>query len=451
MKTYDIINAGPNNRFMANGRIVSNSGRNIQLQNLPQNHIPDLAGTREIIRNGDFELTEMLFDNIPDILSQLIRTALIPKEGYKFIVADYSSIEARILAWLAGETWRMQAFARGDDIYCASASKMFGVPVVKHGINGHLRQKGKVAELACIAEGQLVLTNHGLIPIEKVTTSDKVWDGESWVEHDGVIYKGEREVITYEGLTATPDHLIFHMNHYLPFGEIAGKKAELQGIQKVYDIRNAGRHHRFTVSGKLVHNCGYGGSIGAMKAMGGSAMGLSDSELKQIVTDWRTASPNIVKLWYAVDNVAMTAVIQRATTETHGIKFIYQNGILFVELPSKRRLAYIKPQIDVNRFGGDSLTYEGVGTTKKWERLETYGSKIVENIVQGIARDLLCHSMKTLSHCFIVATVHDEIIIEADKHMSVETVCKQMAEVPNWAEGLLLRADGFECPFYQKD
>ena len=325
--------------------ITGNSGRNIQLQNLPQNHIPDLAGTREIIRSGDFELAEMLYDNIPDILSQLIRTALVPRDGYKFIVADFSSVEARILAWLAGETWRMQAFARGDDIYCASASKMFGVPVVKHGINGHLRQKGKVAELAC----------------------------------------------------------------------------------------------------------GYGGSIGAMKAMGGSAMGLSDKELKQIVTDWRAASPNIVKLWYAVDDAAMTAVVQKTTTQTHGIKFIYQNGILFVELSSKRRLAYIRPQIDVNRFGGDSLTYEGVGTTKKWERLETYGSKIVENIVQGIARDLLCHSMKTLSHCFIVAHVHDELIIEADKRMSVEAVCKQMAEIPDWAEGLILRADGFECEFYQKD
>ncbi len=321
------------------------SGRNIQLQNLPQNHIADLAGTREIIRSGDFELAEMLYDNIPDILSQLIRTALVPRDGYKFIVADFSSIEARVLAWLAGETWRMQAFARGDDIYCASASKMFGVPVVKHGINGHLRQKGKVAELAC----------------------------------------------------------------------------------------------------------GYGGSIGAMKAMGGSAMGLSDSELKQIVTDWRTASPNIVKLWYAVDDAAMTAVVQRTATESHGIKFIYQNGILFVELPSKRRLAYIRPQIDVNRFGGDSLTYEGIGTTKKWERLETYGSKIVENIVQGIARDLLCHSMKTLSHCFIVAHVHDELIIEADKRMFVEAVCEQMAWVPDWAAGLLLRADGFDCEFYQKD
>ena len=440
--TFSFYGASKTGRF---------SSKNIQIQNLPQNHISDLAGTREIIRSGDFELAEMLYDNIPDILSQLIRTALIPKNGHKFIVSDYSSIEARVLAWLAGETWRMQAFSRGDDIYCASASKMFGVPVVKHGVNGHLRQKGKVAELACIAEGQLVLTNHGLIPIEKVSTDDKLWDGENWVKHDGVVYKGKREVITYEGLTATPDHLVFHRNHYLPLSEIAGKQAEIKGIQKVYDIRNAGRHHRFTISGKLVHNCGYGGSVGAMKAMGGSAMGLSDSELKQIVTDWRTASPNIVKLWYAVDNAAMTAVIQRTTTETHGIKFIYQNGILFVELPSKRRLAYIKPQIDVNRFGGDSLTYEGVGTTKKWERLETFGSKIVENIVQGIARDLLCHSMKTLSECRIVAHVHDELIIETDKNITLDYISKKMAETPYWAEGLILRADGFECQFYQKD
>ncbi len=427
------------------------AGRLIQLQNLRQNHITDLAEARALVKSGDYKALQMLYDDIPDTLSQLVRTAFVPKQGMKFIVADFSAIEARVIAWLAGEQWRMNAFANGEDIYCASASKMFGVPVVKHGINGHLRQKGKVAELACIAEGQLVLTNHGLIPIEKVSLNDRLWDGENWVSHDGVVYRGEREVITYDGLTATPDHLVFHMNHYLSFGEIAGKQAEIKGIQKVYDIRNAGRHHRFTVSGKLVHNCGYGGSVGAMKAMGGSDLGLSDEELKQIVTDWRTASPNIVKLWWDVDNAAKKAVRKKEITATHGLQFSYQSGILFIRLPSGRSLAYVKPRIEENAFGGESITYEGVGATKKWERIESYGPKFVENIVQGIARDLLCYSMKTLSSCFIVATVHDEIIIEADNRMSLEVLCEQMARVPEWAGGLLLRADGYECRFYKKD
>lgn len=220
---------------------------------------------------------------------------------------------------------------------------------------------------------------------------------------------------------------------------------------RLYDIRNAGQHHRFTVSGKLVHNCGYGGSVGAMKAMGGTEMGLSDEELKKIVDDWREASPNIVKLWWDVDNAVKECIRLRLPTETHGLSFTYEAGFLFIELPSGRRLAYVKPRIEPNQFGGESVTYEGVGTAKKWERLESYGPKFVENIVQGIARDLLMHSMQTLSHCFIVAHVHDEIIIEADKRMSLETVCKQMSRTPPWADGLLLRADGYECEFYRKD
>ena len=319
------------------------AGRNVQLQNLPQNHLPDLTEARELVKYGSFEDIQMLYDDVPDTLSQLIRTAFIPRQGMKFIVADFSAIEARVIAWLAGETWRMQAFADGKDIYCASASKIFGVPVVKHGINGHLRQKGKVAELAC----------------------------------------------------------------------------------------------------------GYGGSVGAMKAMGGS--GMSDAELKQIVTDWRTASPHIVQLWWDVENAAIKAVRDKTETETHGIHFSYESGFLFIRLLSGRRLAYVKPRIGENRFGGDSITYEGIGTGKKWERLETYSGKLVENIVQATARDLLFYSMQTLSQHFIVGHIHDEMIIECPKNTKLDEICQQMARTPDWAKGLLLRADGYECSFYKKD
>ena len=321
------------------------AGRNIQLQNLPQNHIPDLTEAREIVKYGYHDEIEMLYDDVPDTLSQLIRTAFIPGPGMKFIVADFSAIEARVIAWLAGEEWRIKAFENGEDIYCASASKMFGVPVVKHGENGHLRQKGKVAELAC----------------------------------------------------------------------------------------------------------GYGGSVGAMKAMGADSLGLSDTELKQIVTDWREASPHITDLWWSVDRAVKKAVKEKTTTETHGLTFSYESGFLFIELPSGRRLAYAKPRIGENQFGGESVTYMGINAQKKWDRLESYGPKFVENIVQGIARDLLMYSMHTLSHCFIVGHVHDEIIIEADRRMSVEEVCQQMARTPAWTEGLILRADGYECEYYKKD
>ena len=317
----------------------------IQIQNLPQNHISDLSEARELVKCGSFEDVQMLYDDVPDILSQLIRTAFIPRQGMKFIVADFSAIEARVIAWLAGEEWRMKAFANGEDIYCASASKMFGVPVVKHGENGHLRQKGKVAELAR----------------------------------------------------------------------------------------------------------GYGGSVGAMKAMGADALGLSDVELKQIVTDWREASPHITELWWAVDRAVKKAIKEKTTTETHRLKFSYESGFLFIELPSGRRLAYAKPRIGENQFGGESVTYMGINAQKKWDRLESYGPKFVENCTQGIARDLLMYSMQTLSHCLIVAHVHDEMIIEAPKDMSLEEVCQQMARTPKWSEGLILRADGYECEFYKKD
>lgn len=321
------------------------AGRNVQLQNLPQNHLPDLTEARELVKYGSFEDIQMLYDDVPDILSQLIRTAFIPRQGMKFIVADFSAIEARVIAWLAGEEWRMKAFANGEDIYCASASKMFGVPVVKHGENGHLRQKGKISELAC----------------------------------------------------------------------------------------------------------GFGGSVGAMKAMGADSLGLSDTELKQIVTDWREASPHITELWWAVDRAVKKAVKEKTATKTHGLLFSYEAGFLFIRLPSGRRLAYAKPYIGKNKFGGESVTYMGINAQKKWDRLESYGPKFVENCVQGIARDLLMYSMQTLSQYFIVGHIHDEMIIEASKDMSLEEVCQQMARTPKWAKGLILRADGYECEFYKKD
>lgn len=321
------------------------AGRNVQLQNLPQNHLPDLSEARELVKYGSFEDIQMLYDDVPDTLSQLIRTAFIPRQGMKFIVADFSAIEARVIAWLAGEEWRMKAFANGEDIYCASASKMFGVPVVKHGENGHLRQKGKISELAC----------------------------------------------------------------------------------------------------------GFGGSVGAMKAMGADSLGLSDTELKQIVIDWREASPHITELWWAVDRAIKKAVKEKTATKTHGLLFSYEAGFLFIRLPSERRLAYAKPYIGKNKFGGESVTYMGINAQKKWDRLESYGPKFVENCVQGIARDLLMYSMQTLSQYFIVGHIHDEMIIECPKDTKLDEICQQMARTPDWAKGLLLRADGYECSFYKKD
>lgn len=321
------------------------AGRNVQLQNLPQNHLPDLTEARELVKYSSFEDIQMLYDDVPDTLSQLIRTAFIPRQGMKFIVADFSAIEARVIAWLAGEEWRMKAFANGEDIYCASASKMFGVPVVKHGENGHLRQKGKISELAC----------------------------------------------------------------------------------------------------------GFGGSVGAMKAMGADSLGLSDTELKQIVTDWREASPHITELWWAVDRAVKKAIKEKTATKTHGLLFSYEAGFLFIRLPSGRRLAYAKPYIGKNKFGGESVTYMGINAQKKWDRLESYGPKFVENCVQGIARDLLMYSMQTLSQYFIVGHIHDEMIIECPKGTKLDEICQQMARTPDWAKGLLLRADGYECSFYKKD
>lgn len=321
------------------------AGRLIQLQNLPQNHMAHLEDARSLVRSGDYALLSALYDSVPEVLSELIRTAFVPRDGYKFIVSDFSAIEARVLSFLAGESWRLKVFAENGDIYCASASAMFHVPVEKHGQNAHLRQKGKIAELAL----------------------------------------------------------------------------------------------------------GYGGSVGALKSMGALEMGLTEDELQPLVDAWRTSNPNIVQFWWDVDNAVKTAVRQRLDTETHGIRFRYRSGMLFIILPSGRQLCYVKPKMGTNKFGGDSVTYEGVGSTKKWERIESYGPKFTENVVQAISRDILMYAMRTLSHCFIVGHVHDELIIECSMDVSLDAVCEQMGRTPPWIEGLNLRADGYETMFYKKD
>lgn len=321
------------------------AGRIIQLQNLPQNHMTDLEQARELVKSGNFEALQMLYDSVPEVLSQLIRTAFVPKPGYKLVVADFSAIEARVLSYLAQESWRNKVFAKNEDIYCASASAMFGVPVEKHGQNSHLRQKGKIAELAL----------------------------------------------------------------------------------------------------------GYGGACGALKSMGALDMGISEEELQPLVDAWRSSNPNIVQLWWDVDTAVKTAVTQKTTTETHGIYFIYQSGMLFIKLPSGRKLTYVKPKIGTNRFGGEAVTYEGIGATKKWERIESYGSKFVENIVQAISRDILSYAMQTLRNKLICGHVHDELIIECPMSESLDDICEQMGRTPPWIRGLLLRADGYETMFYRKD
>lgn len=320
------------------------AGRGIQLQNLPQNHMEDLEEARNLVRDGNFTALELLYDNIPQVLSELIRTAFVPRPGCKYIVSDFSAIEARVLSFLAGEQWRMDVFAEGKDIYCASASQMFHVPVEKHGINSHLRQKGKIAELAL----------------------------------------------------------------------------------------------------------GYSGSVGALKAMGALEMGLQEEELQPLVDAWRSSNPNITAFWWAIDAAVKQAVIYKTSADTHGFHIYYQSGMLFIDLPSGRRLSYVKPRMGVNQFGSESVTYEGT-TTGKWGKIESYGPKFVENIVQAVSRDILAYAMQTLSHCFICGHVHDELIIECSPDVSLEAICEQMGRTPPWIKGLLLRADGYECDFYKKD
>lgn len=335
-------------RFCGASRTGRWSGNILQPQSLPQNHLPDLTLARDIVKDGDFEMLNMTFGNVPNALSELIRTVLIPKPNHRFIVADFSAIEARVLSWLAGEQWRLDTFRNGGDIYCASASQMFRVPVEKHGVNGHLRQKGKISELAC----------------------------------------------------------------------------------------------------------GYGGSVGALKNMGAVEMGVPEDELQGLINDWRNANPHIVKLWTEVGNTAMKAIKEKTIVSLGKLVFMYERGILFIRLPSGRRLSYIKPRIGTNRFGGDSITYMGVGASKKWERLETFGGKLVENIVQAIARDLLASAMMNVANAGynIVFHVHDEIIAEApDGQGSVDEICMLMSINPDWADGIPLSADGYECEYYRKD
>ena len=642
-------------QFYGANRTGRYSGRLIQVQNLRRNNLKDLDLARSLVKNRDYETMEILYESPSDVLSQLIRTAFIPKEGTRFIISDFSAIEARVLAWFAGEQWVLDAFENGEDIYCRTASRMFGVPVEKHGVNGHLRQKGKIATLACIAEGELVLTDKGLVPIENITKAHKLWDGENWVSHDGVIYKGIGEVIEYDGLRATKDHIVWIEGEEKPiqFGEAATRGAPLlqsgdgrrairvgedykprkkmdeklefllcpykmsrmwkhsmarQGklnnrkvkrmssllpaetnstmvgqkansskakvyqpkrsrVQKLwrkrnkirvsinsrgrslfnrkiwtakkrtrnrqnrqqwalrkrqlkicdsyrecfeqekycvnrvsskilalctkccyketfkrikprrnyrrcriscirekkkleryrsktrlYDIRNAGKNNRFTVSGKLVHNCGYQGALGALKAMGGIEMGLSEDELQSIVDSWREANPNIVSLWWDIDSVVKRVVKTRTEEEYKNLVISYEKGILFIELPSKRRLAYPKAKLGTNRFGGESVVYEGIVVGNKWDKIESYGGKFVENIVQAIARDILAEAMMRLEKkgFNIVMHIHDEVVIESDSS-SIEEINEIMSLVPSWAPGLILDADGFESEFYKKD
>jgi len=332
-------------QFYGANRTGRFAGRNIQLQNLVRNKLEDLQEARDLVKDKNTEALKLLYEDIPDTLSQLIRTAFIAGKNKRFIVADYSAIEARVIAWFANEKWRLDVFKNGGDIYCASASKMFKVPVEKHGVNGHLRQKGKQAELAC----------------------------------------------------------------------------------------------------------GYGGSVGALKAMGAIELGLKEEELKPLVDAWRVANPEIVKFWWAVDNAAKNAVKEKTSVTTYGIKFFYQSGILFIKLPSNRTLSYIKPRIGVNQFGGECITYEGIDSTKSWSRINTYGPKIVENIVQATSRDILCYAMKNLSKYKICMHIHDEVVIEAPKEITVKEIIEIMTITPPWAKGLLLNADAYETEFYKKD
>ena len=321
------------------------AGRGIQLQNLPKNEMEELATVRDTVKDGNYHLLSVLYDSVPEVLSELIRTALIPRDGYKFVIADFAAIEARVLSWLAGEQWRMDVFANNGDIYCETATRMFGVKVEKHGEYGHLRAKGKQCELSC----------------------------------------------------------------------------------------------------------GYGGSTGALRNMGAIEAGMKEEELQPLVDLWRESNPRIVQLWYDIDNAAKQAILYKGTRDTHGIQFECRNGMMFIHLPSGRMLSYVRPKIGVNRFGSDSITYEGIDGTKHWSRLETFGGKLTENIIQALSRDILCFAMQTLSSTFLCAHIHDEVVIECPMDVSVESICEQMGRTPEWAKGLVLRADGYESPFYKKD
>ena len=446
------------------------AGRLVQLQNVPQNHLPDLKLARDIVKRGDEEQLELLFDSVPNTLSELIRTAFIPRDGCRFIVADFSAIEARVLAWLAGEEWVLEEFRGKGKIYEATASRMFHIPqetIVKGHPNYEYRQKGKQATLSCIAEGQLVLTDQGLVPIEQVQLYHKVWDGENWVSHEGLVYRGRREVITYEGLTATADHLVWVKGQTppIPFEQAAANELHLAGcgqtvqhnpntfkwgVARVYDLRNAGPHHRFTVSGHLVHNCGYGGGVGALKAMGAK---MPEEEMQPLVDAWRAANPHIVQFWYALGNAASEVIEKHNSVRVGKVKVYWQDNRLLIRLPSGRDLCYLSPRFVINRFGSRGIGYLAASASGKMELQETFGGKIVENCTQSIARDLLAHAMQNLEAAGypIVFHVHDEAVMEAPIGQgSVEEACRIMAIPPDWARDLPLRADGEEMEFYRK-
>ena len=584
------------------------AGRLVQTHNLAKNTLPDLALARELAAEGDFETMGTLFGETAFVFSELIRTAFIPSEGCRFVVSDFSAIEARVLAWIAGEEWTLEAFRQGKDIYCETASMMYHVPVEKHGANSHLRQKGKVAVLACIAEGSLVLTDQGLVPIEDVTTGHRVWDGVEWVKHEGVVFKGEKEVINYGGLEATADHIVWAdiggqagpvqfglaassgscliqsgaggepirvgedhitgteileglepvlcadrvhrvrkramdiscqsdagqdegMPEVLPETSspaLAGQTVHsgkatlrepkgyaLQGLRwpgnpvrisecdgglylhdrdersawegagdrsdrqrrelcsrestlgnairaerkqkKTFDILNAGPRHRFTVSGVLVHNCGYQGGVGAMKRMdkGGT---IPEDELQSVVDQWRGANPNVVKLWRNCELAARTVIEEHRTVRLkNGIAFGYINSNLFIKLPSGRKLCYWNTRLKMDpRDGREHIVYMGVNQeTKQWGETETYGGKLVENITQAIARDCLAISMQRVAALGynIVMHVHDEMIVDVpiEDTDALERINACMGEAIPWAPGLPLRGDGYETPFYMKD
>ena len=467
------------------GRFAS---RILNMQNLPQNHLPDLDLAREIVKTGDEELLDTLFASVPGTLSELIRTAFIPKDGCRFLVADFSAIEARVLAWLANEEWVLEEFRGKGKIYEATASRMFHIPqesIVKGNPNYEYRQKGKQATLSCIAEGQLVLTDHGLIQIENVKPHHRLWDGENWVSHEGVVYRGQREVMTYDGLTATADHLVWIEGQARPvyFGFAAASGARLirteycgQAISmstprsameqeeqnghplitahrrtaRLYDIRNAGPHHRFTVSGRLVHNCGYGGGVGALKAMGAK---MPEEEMQPLVDAWRAANPNIVAFWSALDRVARTVIRRKTSARIGKVALYWQDDKMFMRLPSGRNLCYQSPHFTGNRFGSDAIGYYAPNAAGQMVVQETFGGKLAENATQAIARDILAHALLTLEKNGypVIFHVHDESVIEKPIGQgSLEEACRLMAIAPDWAKDLPLRADGYECAYYQK-
>lgn len=508
-KKYDaLVNcAGPDNRvrgmtqFYGANRTGRYSGRLFQPQNVPAGHLSDMALARELVKERDADTLKMLYgDSIPDTLSQLIRTALIPSPGKKFVIADYSAIECRVLAFLASQQEVLDTFIRGGDIYCATASSMFGVPVEKHGPNGHLRQKGKIATLACIAKGQMVLTHRGLKAIETVTTDDLVWDGEEWVEHEGVVCRGKRKVIKYDGLTATQEHLVY-VNEGGRVAAYFFEEAAMLGVPllktadgasrasfnyafsaskrkrdwtvkysdkkvEVYDILNAGPRHRFTVSGCLVHNCGYGGNVGAMVAMGALKMGIAEEDLPDIVERWRDANPRIVELWSTVGSAVMNTlktgnanylpkgiVVRKETDPTT------KQVRLTIQLPSGRKLFYAHPSIEPaprNPKREEICYWQQNQMTRKWKKTFSWGGKLVENITQAVARDLLADTLTRLYAAGFTPRfhVHDEVIIEADADKADEALQLMldiMATPPSWAEGLPLKGAGFVADFYQKD